>query len=162
MVNVGVRQGSEASIWIVVCRRRVRKEYHAVVAKHCIARCRMTAILCSCSRDDDRIDAPLTQDNIEVCTEETAVAMLLDHVLTGCRSEPRRAVHQCIAIGDWRMPAGRRKPQCRTRTPLPSRIWVGLHMGCKDHSDRSVATNLEGFGKRKTPFRKSAARSQVI
>src|SRR3954470_13535255 len=109
MVNVGVRQGSEASIWIVVCRRRIRKEYYSVVAKHCIARCCMTAILCSCSRDDDRIDAPLTQDNIEVCTEETAVAMLLDYVLTECRGElgidvhPRRAVHQCIAIGDRRM-----------------------------------------------------------
>src|SRR5215813_4240147 len=92
-VNVGVRQGTEASIWIVVCRRRIRKKYHSVVAKHCIARCRMTAILCSCSRDDDRIDAPLTQDDIEVCTKKTAVAIFLDHVLTGRGRELRINVH---------------------------------------------------------------------
>src|SRR6266446_3823012 len=87
VVNVAIRHGSEASIWIVVCRGRIGKEHHSVVAEHCITRRRMTAILRSCSRDDDRIDAPLTQDNIEVCTKETAIAMLLDHVLTGRRGE---------------------------------------------------------------------------
>src|SRR5215469_18625883 len=109
MVDVGIWHRSETSIWIVICRGRIRKEHHSVVAEHCITRRRMTAVLCSCSRDDNRIDAPLTQYDIEVRSEKTAVAVLLDYVLTGCRGEIRvnfysgGAVHQSITIGDWRV-----------------------------------------------------------
>lgn len=80
-VNIRVWYGSETSIWIVVSRCGIRKEYHSVVPEHCIACCRMTAIFGSRSGDDYRIDAPLTQDDIEVCTEESAVPMFLDHML---------------------------------------------------------------------------------
>ena len=109
VVNVAVRHRPEASIRIVVGRRRIREEHHAIVAEHGITRRRVTAILRRCSGDDDRVDAPFAQDDVEVRAEEAAVAMLLDHVLAGRRGEigidvhSRRAVHQGIPIGDRRV-----------------------------------------------------------
>ena len=87
MVNLSIRHWAKTSIGIVICRGRIGKEHHSVVAEHCITRRRMTAVLCRCSRDDNRIDAPLTQYDIQVRSEKTAVAMFLDYVLTGCRGE---------------------------------------------------------------------------
>jgi hypothetical protein len=45
MVNIGVRHRPEASIRIIVRRRRVREEHYAVVAEHRITRRGMAAIL---------------------------------------------------------------------------------------------------------------------
>src|SRR5215831_7461265 len=139
VVNVGIRHWSEASIGVVVCRRCIGKEHHSVIAEHCIPRRRMTAILCSGSRDDHRIGAPLTQYDIEVRSEKTAVAMLLDYVLTGCRGEigvnfySGGAVHQSITIGDCRVHV--------VEQPHVAAI-TAVHMSCVDHSDPSGAANL--------------------
>src|SRR5271168_4151841 len=87
MVNVGVPHRAEASVWIVVCCRRIREEDHSVISEHCIARSSVTAILRRRATDDDRIGAPFTRDNIEVRPEETAVAMLFYHVFARRRCE---------------------------------------------------------------------------
>jgi hypothetical protein len=44
MVDIGIWHRCETSIWIVICRGRIREEHHSVVAEHCITRCRMTSI----------------------------------------------------------------------------------------------------------------------
>ena len=60
MVNVSIRHRPEAAIWIIICRRRIGQEHDPVIAEHRIARRRMTAVLGGRSRNDDRIDTPLT------------------------------------------------------------------------------------------------------
>src|SRR5215471_11785155 len=98
-------------------------------------------------------------------TEETAVAMLLNHVLTGCRGKlaidvhARRAVHQCVAIGDRRVHV----VEQTHIAAVPS-----MHMGCVDHSDPSVATNFKSFDKlrhhsaRSRRFHRSASGHKII
>src|SRR5205814_1231376 len=69
----------------------------------------VAAILSGRPRDDDGIDSPLAQDNVQVRAKKTAVAMLLDDMLPGCRRQlrvdvhSRRAIHQYLTIGDRRM-----------------------------------------------------------
>ena len=55
------------------------------------------------------VSMPHSKDDIEIGSEEPAIATLLDHMLPACRSEcevdvqPRRPVHQSITIGNRRV-----------------------------------------------------------
>src|SRR3989442_789830 len=76
---------------------------------HRVTRRSLAAILGGCPGDDDRIDSPFPQDNVQVRAEKAAVAMLLDDMFARCRRQlgvdvhARRAINQCVTIGDRRM-----------------------------------------------------------
>ncbi len=70
--------GSHTSPWR-------QKEKRLGNCEHRVSRGCMAAILCSCARYDDRIDAPLPKNNIQIGAEEAAVAMFLNDVFTGLR-----------------------------------------------------------------------------
>src|SRR5882757_2732377 len=93
VVNLGIWHRSEASIRIIVCRRRIGKEYYPVVEEHRIPRGRKAAIFCGCPGDDNRIDTPLTQYDIQVRSEKAAVTVFLDNMLAGCGGESGVNVH---------------------------------------------------------------------
>ena len=96
----------KTTIWIVVGSRRIRQEHHPVVEEHRIARRCVTTIFRRRARDDDRINAPFTQDDVEVGSEEAAITMLLNDVFASSRGyfgiylDARSAIHHCGKI--WR------------------------------------------------------------
>src|SRR6266545_3782949 len=58
----------------------------------------MAAILGGRPRDDDGIDPPLAQDNVQVRAKKATIAMLLDDMLTGCRRQLRVDAPNSICI----------------------------------------------------------------
>src|SRR2546427_218652 len=74
-------------------QERIRRDI-----KHRLPRRGVAAVLGSRPRDDDGIDSPLTQDNVQVRAKKAAVAMLLDDMLAGCRRQLRVDVHARRAI----------------------------------------------------------------
>jgi hypothetical protein len=59
-----IRHRAEAAIRIIERCRCVREKHDPIVAKHRVARCRITAILSRRSRNDDCVDAPIPKDDI--------------------------------------------------------------------------------------------------
>ena len=101
--------GAKSPVWIVIGSCRVRQKDDPVVAKHRVPRRGLAAVLGSGPRNDDGIDSPLPQDNVEVRAKKSAVSMLLDNMFADCRRQlrvdlhARRAINQCVTIGDRRM-----------------------------------------------------------
>src|SRR5580692_10975743 len=69
----------------------------------------MTAVFCGRTGDDNRIDPPLAQNDVQIGAEEPAVAVLFDDVLARLGREfwvdfdTRRTVHPRGATGDPRV-----------------------------------------------------------
>ena len=78
-MNVRRRHGAKTQIWVVGRCGRVGQEHHAIITEHRIARCGVAAVFGGGPGNDDGIDAPLPQDDIEVGSEKAAVAMFLDY-----------------------------------------------------------------------------------
>src|SRR3981081_457030 len=93
VVHVGGWHRAKSPVWIVIGSCRVRQKDDSVVAKHCVPRRGLAAILSSGPRDDNGIDSPLPQDNVEVSAKKAAVAMLLDNMLADCRRDLRVDLH---------------------------------------------------------------------
>ena len=60
---------TKATIGIIVGRRGIRQKHHPVIVEHRIAQPSRDNNSPSSSRDDDRINAPLSQDYVEVSPE---------------------------------------------------------------------------------------------
>src|SRR3954447_8225187 len=97
----------------------------------------MAAVFGCRSRDDNRVYPPLPQDYVEVRAEKTAIPMLLDDVLAGCRGKlgidfhSRRAIHQRGAIGYWRVHVIKQTHVAAVAT---------MDVGSVDHPNSDVAT----------------------
>jgi hypothetical protein len=98
VVASAVWHRTKPSVWVVIGCCRVRQKDDPVVAKHRVPCCCVAAILGGRPRDDDGIDFPLAQDNVQVRAKKAAVAMLLDDMLTGCRRQLRVDVYPSDAI----------------------------------------------------------------
>jgi hypothetical protein len=83
-MDVGRWHPAQSSVRVVIGGCRVRQKNDPVVAKHRVPRRGVVAILSGRPRDDDGIDSPLAQDNVQVRAKKAAVAMLLDDMLAGC------------------------------------------------------------------------------
>ena len=98
MVDIGVWHRTESSVGVGISCGGVRQKDDPIVAKHRVPCGDVAAILIGRTGDNDGINSPFSQNNVQVRAKETAVAMLLDDVLPLCRRELRVNIHPRSSI----------------------------------------------------------------